>query len=97
MLDALELLGMGRYNSNQYGPIGTYVNLRTMGYYQQASDGNVPADGTYMLIATSATLNAGQVASTVNGLIGTTFVAASFHTRSSGDAVPVAGQATNDG
>ena len=96
MLDQLELLSMGRYNGGQYGPAGTYVDLRVMNYYQQASDGVLPADGTYCLISATATLTASQVASQVNGLLNTSFVAASFHARVSGDAEPVAGQESND-
>ena len=46
MLDLAEFT-WGRYNSNQVAPAGSYLNLRTLCIFQQTSDGNVPADGTF--------------------------------------------------
>jgi hypothetical protein len=86
----------GRYNGGQNGPSGTYVNLRTMAYYQQVADGVLPADGTWLPISTNATLTATQVATTVNAILATTYTAASFHVRTGADASPTPGQMVND-
>ncbi len=96
MLDAAELLFLGRYNGGAYGPIGTYVNLRTLDYYQQAADGNLPTDGTYILISSNATLSASQIATTINGVLNTSYTSASFHARTGSDAAYSQGQASDD-
>lgn len=43
MMDAAELLFLGKYAGNQIAPIGTFVDFRTLDYFQQASDGALPA------------------------------------------------------
>lgn len=95
MIDLAELV-WGRYNGGQNAPIGTYINLRTMAYFQQASDGILPADGTWHPLSTNATLTTTQIASAVNAVLGTTFIASNFHARTSGDASPSPGQMSND-
>ena len=95
MIDLAELT-WGRYNGGQNAPIGTFVNLRTMEYYQQASDGTLPLDGTFYPISTSATLTAAQVATAVNNVLGTGYSAGNFHAHSAGDVSANPGQASND-
>lgn len=95
MMDLAELT-WGRYNSGQQAPIGTFVNFRTMDYYQQGSDGTLPADGTYCLVSTDNTKTAAQIATIVNAVLSTSFTSGSFHSRQSSDAVQQPGQATND-
>lgn len=95
MLDLAEFT-WGRYNSNQVAPIGSYLNLRTLDIFQQTVDGNVPADGTYFRVDASGTQTFANIATTVNGVLGTPYVAGSFHARAGGDAATSPGQAAND-
>jgi|SRR6266702_2582105 hypothetical protein len=96
MMDLAELNSLGRYNGGQIAPAGTFVNLRTLAYFQQASDGALNADGTYIMLSQTSNLSASQIATAVNALIGTSHVSGDFHARNSGDAVHEPGQMTND-
>lgn len=95
MLDLAEFT-WGRYNSNQAAPAGSYLNLRTLCIFQQTSDGNVPADGTFFRVDASGTQTFANIATTVNSVLGTSYVAGSFHACAGGDNVTSAGQAAND-
>jgi len=95
MMDLAELT-WGRYNSNQVAPIGSYLNLRTLDIFQQTSDGNVPADGTYFRVDASGTQTFANIATTVNGVLGTSYTSGSFHARTSADAAPQPGIGAND-
>jgi hypothetical protein len=95
MIDLAEFL-WSRYNSGQQAPIGTFVNFRTLEYYQQASDGALPQDGTFCLISSNATLTAAQIATTINSGLGTAYTSASFHAHGGGDAAGNPGQASDD-
>lgn len=95
MLDLAEFT-WGRYNSNQVAPAGSYLNLRTLCIFQQTSDGNVPANGTFFRVDASGTQTFANIATTVNGVLGTSYVAGSFHACAGGDNVTSAGQAAND-
>lgn len=95
MLDLAELT-WGRYNSGQVAPIGSYLNLRTLCIFQQAADGNVPADGTFFRVDPSGTQTFANIATTVNAVLGTSYVAGSFHTCAGGDNIFSPGQASND-
>ena len=97
MMNASELLFSGRYNGGQQGPIGTYWLPRTNAYQQLAADGQLPQAGTWILISTSATLTASQIATAINTVLGTSYVAANFHTYSAGvDAIAYPGTGAND-
>ncbi len=96
MMDQAELLFLGKYAGNQIAPIGTFVDFRTLDYFQQASDGALPADGTYILVSQTATLTASQIATAVNSVLNTSYVAGSFHARSSSDAATSQGTGAND-
>jgi len=78
MLDLAELVFFGRYNGQQIGPIGTYVNFRVLAYYQSAVDSNLPQAGTWILLNQNAALTAAQIAAQVNGGLGTAFTAGSL-------------------
>lgn len=95
MLDLAEFT-WGRYNSNQVAPIGSYLDLRTLGIVQQVADGNMPPDGTYFRVGPLGTETFATIATTVNGVLGTAYTAGSFHARTSGDAETSPGQAAND-
>ncbi|GHO47988.1 hypothetical protein [Ktedonospora formicarum] len=98
MLNAMEL-AFGRFGSTQSSPIGTYVNMRTLAYYQQASDGVLPSAGIWHLVSTNASLPIATLASTINTALGSAYTAASFHAYSSGtDALSASqlGQVCND-
>ncbi len=78
-------------------PIGTFLNLRTMAYFQQASDGTLPADGNeWTMVSTNGSLAASALATLVNGALGTSYTSGSFHSRTSGDNAQQAGQGAND-
>ncbi len=96
MMDAAELLFLGKYAGNQIAPIGTFVDLRTLDYFQQASDGALPADGTYFLISQTSNLTATQIATAVNAVLNTAYVAGSFHARGSSDAATSQGTGADD-
>jgi hypothetical protein len=97
MMNASELLFSGRYNGNQQGPIGTYWLPRTNAYQQLASDGVLPQAGIWILISTNATLTTAQIATAINGVLGTSYVAANFHSYSAGpDAIAYPGTGAND-
>jgi len=95
MMDLAEFT-WGRYNSNQIAPIGSYLDLRTLGIVQQTSDGAMPADGTYYRVAPLGTETFASIATTVNAVLGTAYTSGSFHARTSADAEPSAGQGAND-
>ena len=95
MMDLAEML-WNRYNGGQQAPIGTYVNFRTLEYYQQASDGVLPQDGTFCLLSTTATLTATQIATAVNNGLGTSYSAGNFHAHAGGDVSSAPGQASTD-
>ena len=95
MLDLAELT-WGRYNGGSIAPIGSYLNLRTLCVFQQASDGNMPADGTFFRVDASGTQTFANIATTVNGVLGTSYVAGSFHACAGGDNVQSPGQASDD-
>ncbi len=95
MLNMAEF-AWGRYNGATMALAGTFINLRTMAYYQQATDGFLPADGTWHLLSTNATMASAAIASAVNLVLGTNFTSASFHLRTSGDAISSPGQMVND-
>ena len=92
----LAELQWGRYNSNSVAPIGSYLNLRTLCIFQQTSDGNVPADGTFHRVDPSGTQTFANIATTVNGVLGTSYTSASFHACAGGDNEMSAGQASDD-
>ncbi|MGI9058376.1 MAG: hypothetical protein ACR2H5_07340 [Ktedonobacteraceae bacterium] len=98
MMDAAEFLGLGKYIGGQNAPIGTFVNLRTLAYFQQASDGTLPADGNvWIMITTSGTSTTTQIATAVNLIVpGGAYVAGSFHVRTSGDNAQQAGTGADD-
>ncbi|HTK10282.1 MAG TPA: hypothetical protein VL485_24140 [Ktedonobacteraceae bacterium] len=97
MMDASELLFLGRYNGNQQGPIGTYWLPRTNAYQQLASDGLLPQAGTWILISTSASLTTAQIATAINTVLSTSYVAGSFHSYSAGsDAIGFPGTGADD-
>lgn len=97
MMNASELLFLGRYNGNQQGPIGTYWLPRTNAYQQLASDGTLPQAGTWILISNSASLTTTQIANTINTVLGTSYVPGSFHSYNAGsDAIGYPGTGAND-
>lgn len=95
MMDLAELT-WGRYNSNQVAPAGSYLNLRTLCIFQQASDGALPGDGTFHRVDASGTQTFANIATTVNGVLGTSYTAGSFHACAGGDAAQQVGQAADD-
>ena len=95
MMDLAELT-WGRYNSNQVAPIGSYWCPRNNAICQLTSDGNLPADGTWCRVDPSGTQTFANIATTINGVLGTSYTAGSFHAQSSGDIIPNPGQASND-
>ena len=96
MLDAAELNFLGRYNGGQISPIGTYLNFRTLAYYQSTTDSTLPQAGTWILISTNATLTAAQIATTVNNGLSTSYTAGSFHAYTSADNISTPGQMSDD-
>lgn len=94
-MDLAELT-WGRYNSNQVAPIGSYVNLRTLCVFQQTVDGNVPADGTFHRVGPLGTETFATLATTINGVLGTSYTSGSFHACAGGDNIFSPGQASND-
>ena len=95
MMDLAELT-WGRWNSNSVAPVGSYVCFRTLAVFQQTSDGNLPADGTWCRVDPSGTQTFANIAATINSVLSTAYTAGSFHAQGSGDIIPNPGQASND-
>ena len=95
MLDLLELT-YGRYNGGQTAPIGSYLNPRTLAIVQLTSDGTLPQDGTFCRVDASGTQTFANIATSLNTLLGTTYITASFHAQGSGDVITNPGSASND-
>lgn len=95
MLDILEL-NYGRYNGGATAPIGSYLNPRTLAIFQQTADGVLPQDGTWCRVDASGTQTFATIATTLNTLMNTTYVAGSFHAQGSPDLLANPGQAAND-
>lgn len=96
MINLLELT-FGRYNGGQTAPIGSYLNPRTMCIFQQTSDGALPQCGTFVRVDSSGSQTLANIATTLNGVLNTTYTAGSFHTYSSADNSSMPGMMTNDG
>ena len=95
MMDLAEFT-WGRWTGGQVAPAGSYLDLRTMGIFQQTSDGALPQDGVYFRVDASGTQTFANIATTVNGVLSTSYVAGSFHARTSGDAAPQPGTGADD-
>jgi ABC-type Mn2+/Zn2+ transport system permease subunit len=96
MIDLADLV-WGRLTGGAQAPIGTFVNLRTMTYFQQVSDGTLPVAGWWYLVGTSATLTASQIATAVNSALGTAYTSANFSAYSASNAMPYPGTGCSDG
>lgn len=98
LMDELELNGLGKYVGGENAPIGTFVNPRTLAYFQQASDGALPADGNvWVMVSTNGTLAASGIATAVNGMVsGAAYTSGSFHSRTSGDNAQAPGTGADD-
>ena len=95
MLDLLELT-YGRYNGGATAPVGSYLCARTMAIFQQAADGALPQDGTWVRVDASGTQTFATIATTLNTLLNTSYTSGSFHAQGSPDLIPYPGTASND-
>ncbi len=95
MMDLAELT-WGRWNSNSVAPAGSYVCFRVLAVFQQASDGNLPADGTWCRVDPSGTQTFANIATTINNVLNTSYTVGSFHAQGSGDVLANPGQAADD-
>jgi ABC-type Mn2+/Zn2+ transport system permease subunit len=96
MIDLADLV-WGRLTGGAQAPIGTFVNVRTMTYFQQSSDGVLPVAGWWYQVGTSATLTAAQIATAVNNALGTAYTAGNFSAYTSASAMPYPGTGCSDG
>jgi hypothetical protein len=92
----MELNGLGHYNGGQIAPIGTFVNLRTFEFFQQASDGALPADGDFYFLSQTSNLSASAIAAAVNNILGTSYTSSNFHAHGSPDLATSQGTGAND-
>ncbi|MBV9688134.1 MAG: hypothetical protein JO202_00315 [Ktedonobacteraceae bacterium] len=95
MLDLAELT-WGRYNGGQTAPVGSYWNLRTNAIFQQTSDGALPQDGTFVRVDASGSQTFANIATTINGVLNTSYTSGSFHAQGSPDVIATPGSASND-
>lgn len=95
MLDLLELT-FGRYNGGATAPIGSYLNPRTLAIQQLTADGTLAQDGTWVRVDASGTQTFGNIATTLNTLLNTSYTSGSFHAQGSPDLISNPGQASND-
>lgn len=95
MIDLADLT-WGRLTGGAQAPAGTFVNFRTMTYFQQASDGALPVAGWWHQISTSATLTTAQIASAVNTALSTSYSAGNFTLYAGGNAMPYPGTGSSD-
>jgi|SRR5579883_355262 len=98
LLSEMEQNAAPRYQGGATAPIGSYVCMRTLAYFQQTSDGALPAGDWWFRVTSSGSSTAGQIATALNGLIaGASYTSASLHSYSAGsDAPQVAGTGAND-
>jgi hypothetical protein len=98
ILSEMEQNAAPRYQGGATAPIGSYVCVRTLAYYQNTSDGALPAGDWWFRVTTSGTSTASQIATALNGLIsGAAYTSSNLHSYSSGtDAPQVAGTGAND-
>lgn len=96
MVDLADLT-WGRLTGGAQAQAGTFVNLRTMTYFQQASDGALPIAGWWYYLSSSATLTAAQIATAVNTALGTSYTSGNFASYTSGNASPYPGTGCSDG
>lgn len=99
LLDEALLNGGVRYNGGQNAPIGSFWNPRTNCIYQQLTDGNLPACGTFIQVTTVGNSSLTNCATAINGLVsGLNYSATSLHAYAAAtDLAPFPGQAVNDG
>jgi len=95
MMDLAEL-NFGRYNGGSVAPIGSYWCPRNNAIQQLTSDGTLAQDGTWCRVDPSGTQTFANIATTINGVLGTTYTSGSFHAQGSGDVLANPGQASND-
>src|SRR2546429_1782115 len=95
MLNSLEML-FGRLNGGNVGPIGSYLNPRTMCIFQTTIDATLPQAGTWCRVDASGTQTFANIATSINTALGSTYTAASFHSYTAADNVTSPGQMTND-
>lgn len=94
--EAVQNAGI-RYAGGANAPIGSYVCLRTLAYFQQASDGALPAGDWWIPVTTSGSSTASQIATALNALIsGASYTSSSLHAHTGADAPQVAGTGAND-
>jgi hypothetical protein len=93
-----ENSNMAVFMGGMNAPAGTFWNPRTMAYYQQASDGTLPADGNkWIMVSTNGSLSTSALATAVNLLVaGAAYTSASFHSRTSTDNAQAPGEGAND-
>jgi ABC-type Mn2+/Zn2+ transport system permease subunit len=96
MVDLADLT-WGRLTGGAQAPSGTFLNLRTMTYFQQTGDGALPVAGWWYFLSTSATLTAAQIATAVNNALGTAYTASNFSAYSVANAMPYPGTGCSDG
>ena len=95
MLDLLEF-AYGRYNGGQTAPIGSYLNPRTLAIFQLTSDGVLPQDGTWCRVDPSGTQTFANIATTLNGLLNTSYTSGNFHAQGGSDIVANPGTGSDD-
>lgn len=95
MMDLAEFT-WGRYNGGQVVPTGSYVELRTLAYVQSTSDQTLPQDGIFFRVGTAGNESAATLATTLNGVLGTSYTGSSLHSATGADNVPQPGTGAND-
>ncbi len=95
MLDLAELT-WGRYNGGATVPAGSYINLRTLCIAQSTSDQALPQDGTFHRVGSAGNESFATLATTINGVLSTSYTSGSFHACAGGDNISNPGQASND-
>jgi hypothetical protein len=95
MMDLAELT-WGRYNGGSVAPIGSYWCPRNNAIQQLTADGTLAQDGTWCRVDASGTQTFANIATTINGVLSTSFTAGSFHAQGTGDIIPNPGQAADD-
>lgn len=97
MMEEARLNGLGWYPGGANAPVGSFWNPATNCYKQLSSDGTLPLCNTWIMVTTSGSSTASQIATAINGIIaGLAYTSSNLHSYTSADLSAFPGTGAND-